>query len=656
MALVLCIGLLPASARAETQKPWDTETDWTELTDAHSGQTLNGKYYLAGDVAITTSIYFSVTVTLDLNGHTLSFNGSDGANAFFPRGSNANLILQDSGGSGHIDCGNKARGVYIDSGGSFTMNGGIIQNCTPKLGDDANGGGVFVEGGGSFIMNGGTIQNCSTVNGGGVYIDSGGSFTMNGGSFTGNSANNGPDVLLAGSTMYANGGSVEHISTSRDTRKGTITRSDDATDYTTFTGTVSGNGTINDKAKLTVTFESNGGSVVAEQKVLKGQKADSPADPTRAGYTFGDWFTDPDFAAGTECDLNTEPVMSSMTLYAKWIRNQYAVTFDSDGGSDVAAQTVYHGTAAAEPADPGRSGYRFDGWYLDGEKYDFATPVTGPITLVAAWTPLVNNSSVTGATHGTVELSPRFAETGDPVTLTATPDAGYALSSLTVTDRSGREVELTKNPDGTYSFRMPRGGVNVKAVFTAQVSFVDVPESKYFHDAVIWAAANGITGGTDATHFSPYAPCSRAHAVTFLYRSAIAMGLDVSVGEDTNILSYNDAFDIPEYAIPAFQWACGAGILTGNNGNLNPGAPCTRAQIAAFLWRFAKAAGMDVSVGEDTNILSYNDAFDVPEYAIPAFQWACGESVVTGNNGSLDPNTGCTRAQIVTFLYRLLAE
>lgn len=183
-------------------------------------------------------------------------------------------------------------------------------------------------------------------------------------------------------------------------------------------------------------------------------------------------------------------------------------------------------------------------------------------------------------------------------------------------------------------------------------AFTDVTADKYYYDAVLWATKNGITGGVNENHFSPNMDCTRAQIVTFLYRWAVANSVDVSVGEDTNILSYNDALSVPEYAVSAFQWAVGAGIIQGNNGDLLPNQSCTRAQTVAILFRFAQNIGKDVSVGEDTNILSYNDAFDVPEYAISAFQWAVGASVIQGNDGNLMSNNTCTRAQIVAMLYR----
>ncbi len=184
------------------------------------------------------------------------------------------------------------------------------------------------------------------------------------------------------------------------------------------------------------------------------------------------------------------------------------------------------------------------------------------------------------------------------------------------------------------------------------IDFSDVAADAYYAAAVNWAVSQNITDGIGGGKFGPDLACTRAQIVTFLYRCAVVNGVDVSVGEDTNILSYSDALEIPEYAIEAFQWACGAGIIQGSDGKLMPNDDCTRAQIVTMLYRYAVSVGNDVSVGEDTNILSYTDFASVPEYAVAPFQWACGANIIQGADGKLMPNDTCTRAQIVTMLYR----
>lgn len=276
------------------------------------------------------------------------------------------------------------------------------------------------------------------------------------------------------------------------------------------------------------------------------------------------------------------------------------------------------------------------------------TPAPAPVYAITAQ-PTVN---------GSLTLSDTTAQRGETVTVTVTPDKGYTLETLTVLKKNGAQVALTDNGNGQYTFRMPSSQVTVAATFAEDNTmlnfFVDVDPSDYFYDAVLWAVKNNITTGVSETHFAPHMSCNRAQIVTFLYRCAAAQGIDLSVGEDTNILSYTDVLDIPEYAFAAFQWACGANIIQGYDGKLMPNEDCTRAQIVTMLSRYAAVAGKDTGVGEDTNILSYTDALDIPEYAFASFQWACGANIIQGYNGQLMPNTVCTRAQIVTILYRFM--
>lgn len=171
---------------------------------------------------------------------------------------------------------------------------------------------------------------------------------------------------------------------------------------------------------------------------------------------------------------------------------------------------------------------------------------------------------------------------------------------------------------------------------------------------VLWASQKSILLGDSQGTLRPNDPCTRAEFAALLYRLCQASDIDVSIGENTNILSYSDAFDIPEYAFPALQWACGSGLLTHDgSGALRPNAPCTRAELVSVLYAFALQQGYDVSVGEDTNILSYTDAFDIPEYAFSALQWACGAGILKGDDtGALMPNDPCTRVQALALLYR----
>ena len=180
------------------------------------------------------------------------------------------------------------------------------------------------------------------------------------------------------------------------------------------------------------------------------------------------------------------------------------------------------------------------------------------------------------------------------------------------------------------------------------VSFSDVPSNAYYAEGVAWAVAKQIADGVGGGLFEPNTDCSRAQIVTFLWRAAGSPVVNYA-------MNFSDVAEGEWYA-EAVRWAASEGVTTGlPNGTFGVTDTCTRAQVVAFLYRYAQKAGMDVSVGEDTNILSYNDALTIQAWAIPAFQWACGAGVVQGSGGALMPGNFCTRGQIVTMLCRALA-
>lgn len=364
-----------------------------------------------------------------------------------------------------------------------------------------------------------------------------------------------------------------------------------------------------------------------------------------------------------------DSVPASVTsLTAHWTPITYTITYNLDGGTnaeDNPASYTY-GTGVTSFATPSKAGYTFKGWY---DNADFSgEPVTSisadahdNITLYAKWEynyiyiPTVPSYGVSApkAANGTVSVSPANAVKGATVTVTVTPEKGYTLETLTVTDKGGNALPLTDKGGGKYTFTMPGSAVTVTAAFmddNAMLNFfVDVPASAYYYDAVLWAAENGITGGTDAVHFSPDASCTRAQLVTFLWRAAGSPVVNYAM--DFSDVSGDD------YYAEAVRWAASLGIVGGyGDGSFGSGDTVTREQVAVMLYRFAKAQGKDVSVGEDTNILSYTDALSISDYAFPAMQWACGAGVMQGTDGSLLPQDACTRAQIVTLLFRALAE
>jgi hypothetical protein len=179
--------------------------------------------------------------------------------------------------------------------------------------------------------------------------------------------------------------------------------------------------------------------------------------------------------------------------------------------------------------------------------------------------------------------------------------------------------------------------------------FTDVSESDWFYSDVEFVYIKGLFHGTSKTTFSPKEPMTRAMLVTVLWQQSGAPAVSGNTFTDvaTDAYYYN-----------AVNWAVQNGITYGISNDLfGPDMEITREQMAAFLWRYAKFTNVDVSVGEDTNILSFEDAFEISEYAISAMQWTCGEEIIVGRPGGiLDPKGGATRAEVAAMLHRFLKK
>ena len=362
----------------------------------------------------------------------------------------------------------------------------------------------------------------------------------------------------------------------------------------------------------------------------------------------------------------TPAYISGGTFYDK-LKGAYAETdYSIQGhevtymdGEDVYAMQVVNDKASA-PDTPVKSGYRFVGWYNGNAKWDFDTPVTENLTLTAKWEKIHTSApsaprydvAVSDGAHGSVTVSPKSASKGSTVTVTVTPDKGYALETLAITDKNGNALDLTDRGNGKYTFTMPSGPVTVAATFmddnTMLNYFVDVPAGAYYYDAVLWAAEGGIVTGTDAVHFSPDASCTRAQLVTFLWRAAGSPAVNYA-------MNFTDV-DGGAYYAEAVRWAASEKVVEGTTAEtFAPDAAVTRAQVVTMLYRFAKAQGMDTTQG-GMAIREFDDFDAVPAYALEAMDWAVNAGVLKGDNNRLLPQDNCTRAQIVTMLYRALGE
>ena len=358
-------------------------------------------------------------------------------------------------------------------------------------------------------------------------------------------------------------------------------------------------------------------------------------------------------------------LITRQTRYAVTVNGSYA---DASGEGKYAAGSIVTVRAGS------RSGYTFNGWTSSGIRFDDAsaaettfTMPEGSVTVTANWTrDGGSGGSTSGGSfssgrddsdpsyavgipdkteNGSVSVSPKNASQGDRVTVTVKPDAGYELDSLKVFDKNGKELELTDKGDGKFTFIMPAGKVEVKAAFTEEVKispFRDVPTDAYYYEAVKWAQKKGITGVIGDGLFGPNQPCTRAQIVTFLWRAAGSPEPKGTAAGMTDVAAGS-------YYEKAVAWAIENGITTGTaDGRFAPDATCTRAQGMTFLFRASKASADGAPAFSDVAADAY--------YA-EAVKWATDNGITNGTTSStFSPGSGCTRAQIVMFLWRLYAE
>ena len=797
-------------------------------------------YYYGGGVYVEAGASFvlaggTIYACGVQSGANVAYGGgiyAEGGSVTMTGGAIRNCVLSANNGA-------NGGGVYIYSGASFTMEGGVISGCSAMSGGgiSASEGTVRITGGrienckasergGGLSVRGHTngpvsvldaaISGCEAENGGGVALMGFAELELGENArITGCKATNGAAVYMdlestytvnhPGCFLYANGGRVEgtvYVGTNKIGTKNNYLDSVKATNAidhtdgkptTVFTGDVSCEGdirggifhgsvtvtdsngnmgtawekfcgnlsggtfygpvttechvsggtfyrglTMNKNAKLsgqpidtgdvindttntpepnvtpaTVTYAYGAlGGTYATQIVQAGEKAIEPDVPSRQGYQFTDWYLD-----DTKYDFNTA-VTKDMTLTAKWTANSYTITFDTDGGSAVASITQEYGTAITALAAPTKTGYTFMGWEpelpatmpaenitikaqwrinqytitfnTDGGSavapitQDYGTDITAPEAptkigyTFAGWNPEIpatmpaDNLTITaqwrynggsfsssssypitipGKTeNGSVTVSPKSASAGSTVTITVKPDSGYVLETISVTDKNGNDLKLTDKGGGKYTFTMPASKVEIKATFMEDNSvlnfFYDVPNDAYYFEAVKWAAENGITGGVGNSLFAPNRPCTRAQIVTFLWRAA-----------GSPVVNYLMPFtDVDEgaYYAEAVRWAASCGIVTGlTETTFGTNGVCTRAQATAMIYRCAQAQGKGF-----TGAWMFHLPFtDVPEWAYESVAWCYMNGVTTGvSETSFAPGNDCTRAQIVTFLWRAFGK
>ena len=419
-------------------------------------------------------------------------------------------------------------------------------------------------------------------------------------------------------------------------------------------------------AECTITFNAGGGSGSMDSVTVKAETNyilpscgfTAPADQEFKAWEIG----------GTEYEVGDfYTVLGDTEIKALWENSVITPTAHT-----VTVTTEGNGTASANPstaealteitltATPNR-GYHFKEWQVESPaglvitNNKFLMPDEAvEIKAIFEKNTSTGGGTGTGATtypitvvnskNGDVTASHRSAAKGVTVTLTVDPDKGYVLDSLTVLDGKDKERKLTDKGDGKYSFIMPAGKVTVEASFKEEFPdlpnpFSDLAPSDFCYDAVMWAVGRDITGGIGNYTFGPNLPCTRAQAVTFLWRAA------GSPEPETRVMPFTDV-PVGSYYYNAVLWAIENGITEGTSDTMfSPDATCSRAQIVTFLWR---AGGSPAASGNSAFTDVASDA-----YYAAAVIWAEKNDITGGIGGGLfGSNNDCTRGQIVTFIYR----
>lgn len=435
-------------------------------------------------------------------------------------------------------------------------------------------------------------------------------------------------------------------------------------------------------ATYTVTFNSQGGTSVASQTIASGGKVTKPADPTKKDYEFAGWYKEAD--CKTAWDFAKDTVTANTTLYAKWTekgnkpdedKTEYTVTFDSQGGSDVKEKEVKvkKDETVKKPEDPTRDGYKFEGWFLkDAEKaFDFTTKITADIILYAKWTEEKDPdpsepkdeymiSVRSGIRHGTVEVSHRYAEPGEWVTITLYPDTDYQVDWVDVVRENGGWVYLSRS-GRRYSFVMPKSDVVVDAGFDLQAVYTSYA---YYQPVETTANRTPSTPVFTQIAWRPAAVMRDIPANSWAYTSAqwaYQNGyLDLSANGSFRLndpVSHREMWKIMAQWLnaPAMDdreltnWAMQNGAASGNLAS----GSMTRQNVVTYLYQCCFLMGGDMSAAG--NLAQYSDARLITSASSQkAWTWAVSKGIISGtSDGYLNPNGMVSRGEFAAILMRL---
>ena len=424
----------------------------------------------------------------------------------------------------------------------------------------------------------------------------------------------------------------------------------------------------------TVTLNPNEGTIADGKDVTgyvrgTGMALPTAADITREGYLFKGWYEDANFS-GSPVTAITATDTGNKTFYAKWAEaytitayGLYGVVMGITPGETFTTKYAAGDTVGLQIGK--RDGYTLRGltlegisedaltWTAEGEEneqrgIEFTMPAES-VTVTVNWRSNRSSSSsgssyavsTPSAKNGDVTVSPKNASKGDRVTITVKPDSGYEIGSVTVLDSKGNELKLTDKGDGKYTFTMPGSKVTVTAEFVEEQAasiFADVPADVYYAKAVEWTVKKGITNGKTDALFGSNDPCTRGQIVTFLWRAAGSPAPKGTAKVPGDVLPGSYCYD-------AVAWALENGITNGlADGTFGVNSTCTRGQSVTFLYRALGTA--------PTTVNGFTDV-ESNAFCAEAVAWAVENGVTNGTSATtFSPSNGCTRAQIVTFLFK----
>ena len=599
--------------------------------------TLDGKGKVNNEGLLT--ITGNKTITIDgqgkytISGTNIKVEGTDGPSLINIQGG-AKVTLQNlklDGGMTQTDYSDGAKhGVNINGAGEVTLRNVDIKNCRWY--------GVVVNNA-KATLDTVTMSNTQW----GVNVDKNGSATLE-------NSNIPQDVVYESDNRCSldvksgSYGTIKVQQTTNEETKGTVSIMGGTVEKVVTAGDNIGSATaeINisgGTVKGDVTNTSAGNvEIFGEKTTVNGNVTNNgPGTTEISGGTINGKVS----GNGTTISGGKFPNASADDLEDMLAGNAIIITFNANGGTcSEKLRVIVKDQAISTLPTPFRTGYTFDGWYVGNVKVATNSSFTSNTTLTAQWSAKSQGGSSSSepsyspvmdvSKGGSVKVNPRTPGEGDEVTITVDPDRGYEVGDVTVTDRSGRDVRVTAERDGTYTFEQPKGRVTIAVTFVREGTstfFTDVAETYWAYDEIAWAYENGYVNGVTATTFAPGASISRQQIWMILARIA---------GDD------------PADMAAARQWSIDNGISDGTN----PGSAVTRQQLAALLFRFAELMGLDTTAG-GMAIREFPDYEAVASYAVEAMDWAVSAGIINGTtDGTLNPTGTATRAQFAVMLYR----